>query len=230
MTSSEATTAIILCGGRATRLGGVDKPLVELHGKPLLGHVIDRLDGQVEAIILSCRRSADAKAYERFDCPIAYDEDEDQGPLGGIVSALQDVTTPRVLTSPADTPFLPLGLVSAMAPACRQHGAAVASAAGRRQNLTLLMLRRRAESLAAFYGEGGRATHRWLSAQGVPEVEFDGAAFANVNSAADLAAAIVAGRTEGMPDYGSRGTPEQRSSVATGRASGRRQPRAGRRR
>ncbi len=186
MTAPEATTAIILCGGRATRFGGVDKPLLELHGKPLLAHVIDRLAGQVETIILSCRRAADAANYAAFGCPIAYDEDEDQGPLGGIVSALGDVSAPWLLTTPADTPFLPLDLVERMAPTCRQHGAAVASAGGRRQNLTLLLQRRYAASLAAFYADGGRATHRWLTTQGVPHVEFMEAAFLNVNSAADL--------------------------------------------
>jgi molybdopterin-guanine dinucleotide biosynthesis protein A len=194
LTTREASTAIILCGGRGTRLGGIEKPLVELHGKPLVGHVIDRLAGQVDAIVLACRRSAEVRGYVRLGYPIAYDEHEDQGPLGGIISALGEVATPWLLTTAADTPFLPLDLVRNLAPACRQHGAAVASAAGRRQNLTVLMQRSKAKSLAAFYAAGGRATHRWLAAQGVPEVEFHEAAFLNVNSAADLERARMAMR------------------------------------
>ena len=180
-------TAIILCGGRATRLCGVDKPLLTLGDKPLIGHVIDRLTPQVDALLLACAKTT--SAYEAFGHPVVEDRDADQGPLGGFVSALGHVRTPWVLTTPADTPFLPDNLVASLAAVCERTGAAVAAAGGHRQNLAMLLDAENAQSLAAFYEDGGRAIHRWLVANGVTEVDFPADGFLNVNTTADLARA-----------------------------------------
>ena len=185
-----AITAIVLCGGRAARLGGIDKPLVKLGDNSLLGHVLVRLRPQVTAILLSCARTLDA--YAAFGDPVIADEDDRQGPLGGFVSALREVRSPWVLTTPADTPFLPANLVSSLAPVCRRHGAAVVTAGGHRQNLAMLLDASHANSLAAFYRAGGRAIHRWLLGNAVEEVELDAAGFTNINTATDLERARAA--------------------------------------
>ncbi|MDE0659905.1 MAG: molybdenum cofactor guanylyltransferase [Gammaproteobacteria bacterium] len=181
-------TAIILCGGRATRLGGIEKPLADLGGKSLLAHVIARLEPQVDSIMLSVGRNA--THYAGFGYPVAVDDEPDQGPLAGIVAALRLVDTPWTLTTPADTPFLPSNLVRALAPSCHEHGAAVVSAGGHRQNLTMLLNEGHAVSLAEFYRAGGRAVHRWLVAGGVDEVDFPENGFLNVNTPDDLALAL----------------------------------------
>lgn len=182
----EATTAIVLCGGVGVRLGGADKPLLELAGKPLLGHVLERVAPQVAAVVLAC---ADARTYQRFGHRVVVDDAPRQGPLGGIVSALGAVATEWVFTSPADTPFLPTNLVAKLAAAGRRHGAAAAVAGGRRQNLSVLLNADRAASLTAFFAAGGRAVHQWLDANSVPTATFPAAAFLNVNTEADLRAA-----------------------------------------
>ena len=180
-------TAIVLCGGRGQRLGGVDKPLLRLGERTLLGHVIERLRPQVDRIALSCARFEDS--YLEFGYTVVPDLRAGEGPLGGIVSALPEAPGPWMLTMPADTPFLPRNLVEALAPACRREGASVATAAGRRQNLTMLFDQARADSLRAFFESGGRAIHRWLDAHAVPTVEFPASGFLNVNTPADLDAA-----------------------------------------
>ena len=182
-----AITAIILCGGRGTRLGSVDKPLLEVGDKPLLGHVIDRVRPQVDALVLSC--AITTSAYEAFGHPVVEDRDASQGPLGGFVSALPHVGTPWVLTTPADTPFLPDNLVVSLAMECDRAGAAVVTAGGHRQNLVMLLDADHARSLAAFYEDGGRAIHRWLVANAVTTVDFRTDEFLNVNTAEDLARA-----------------------------------------
>lgn len=182
----ETTTAIVLCGGQGARLGGVAKPLIDLAGRPLLSHVLDRLRPQVDDIVLSC---ACAGPYRRFGCRVAVDAHPNQGPLGGIVSALAQTTSRWILTSPCDTPFLPTNLVETLAASGGQAGAAVVAAGGRRQNLCLLLDERQAASLQAFFTSGGRAVHRWLDAHSVPSVEWPAADFLNVNTAADLQAA-----------------------------------------
>ena len=181
------TTALVLCGGRGKRLGGVDKPLVKLAGKTLLARLIERLETQVDAIVLSGVR--EPRDYDAFDYPLVEDEDRDQGPVAGIVSARSVVRTPWILTTPVDTPFLPLDLVSSLAPTCQRTGAAVVTAGGHRQNLAMLLAPERVESLARFYASGGRAVHRWLAAYGVEEVEFPAAGFFNINTPDDLALA-----------------------------------------
>ena len=181
------TTAIILCGGHASRLGGVDKPLLDLAGKCLLGRVIAGLSPQVDAIVISAGQAA--ARYEPFGLPVVKDREPDQGPLSGIVSALAAVETPWILTTQGDTPFLPGNLVEALAAPCRRRGAAVVTAGGHRQNLTMLLDRRRADSLAAFYQSGGRAVHRWLTAHEIEEVALPEAGFFNINTPEDLARA-----------------------------------------
>ena len=182
-------TAIILCGGRATRLGGIEKPLADLGGKSLLAHVIARLEPQVDSIMLSVGRNS--ARYAVFGYPVVVDADPDQGPLAGIVTALAAVDTPWTLTTPADTPFLPANLVHALAPSCRERGAAVVSAGGHRQNLAMLLDGKQATALAEFYRAGGRAVHRWLVASGVDEVAFPEDGFQNINTPDDLALALL---------------------------------------
>lgn len=182
-----AITAIVLCGGRGTRLGGVDKPFLKVADKALLGHVIDRVGPQVDELLLSCAKTT--AAYEAFGHPVVEDRDADQGPLGGFVSALPHVRSPWIFTTPADTPFLPGNLVAALADVCERTGAAVATAGGHRQNLAMLLDAEHARSLAAFYEDGGRAIHRWLAGNAITEVGFPADDFLNVNTAEDLATA-----------------------------------------
>ena len=186
-TERPAITAVVLCGGRATRLGGVEKTLTDPRGKTLLSHVIARLEPMVDDFVLSVAR--DAEHYEPFGYPVVADDDPGQGPLAGIVSAVAAVRTPWILTTPADTPFLPSNLVAALAPACARRGAAVVSAGGRPPKPSMLPPPPLAASLAEFYRSGGRAVHRWLVANGVDEVEFPQGGFFNINTPLDLALA-----------------------------------------
>ncbi|MDE0037405.1 MAG: molybdenum cofactor guanylyltransferase [Gammaproteobacteria bacterium] len=188
-TALPAVTAIILCGGRATRLGGIEKPLADLGGKSLLAHVTARLEPQVDSIVLSVGRNS--AHYAGFGYPVVVDDEPDRGPLAGIASALAVVDTPWTLTTPADTPFLPSNLVHALAPSCREHGAAVVSAGGHRQNLAMLLDGKQAAALAEFYRAGGRAVHRWLVAGGVDEVVFPEDGFLNINTPDDLDHALL---------------------------------------
>ena len=165
-------------------MGGVAKPLVVLAGKPLVAHVVARLRPQVDAIVLSCGQ--DAVAYRHFGLPVVADRFGRQGPLGGIASAMAAVSTPWLLTTPADTPFLPTDLMASLTPACRRRGAAVVTAGGRRQNLVMLLDRANADSLVGFFNKGGRAAHRWLVNNAIEEASLPEAAFFNVNTLEDL--------------------------------------------
>ena len=179
--------AIILCGGKGRRFGTAPKPLADLHGNPLVAHVIDRLKPQVDDIVLSCAQPN--PAYERLGYRVVLDTTPNEGPLGGIVSVLDVVEPAWVLTAPADTPFLPHDLVASLTPACHRRGVAVAHAGGRQQNLVMLMDEPHTVSLTRFFKTGGHAAHRWLHDNAAGVVEFPADGFLNVNTPADLATA-----------------------------------------
>lgn len=102
-------TAVILAGGKGSRLGGVDKGWVELRQVPLIQHVINRIQPQVAGIIISANRNI--KRYTDLGFPVYEDETNNFfGPLAGILKALQQCKSDWLLTVAADSPFIPKNL------------------------------------------------------------------------------------------------------------------------
>ncbi len=184
--SPEDISAIVLCGGGGRRLGGVDKPLLRVGGKALVEFVIDRLRPQASRIVLSIGR--EPAPYQGFGCELVRDREPDQGPLGGLVSCFAELAGPWLLTCPGDAPWTAPNLAASLSMDAREHGVAVAHDGKRRQNLTMLLHRARADSLMGFYADGGRAVHRWLDAEGIPSTPLPELAesFVNINTPADL--------------------------------------------
>ncbi len=187
----DEVTAIILCGGGGRRLGGpggLAKPLVRIGERALVEFVIERLRPQAARIILSLGVGQDAKVWRDFGCDLLIDAEPDQGPLGGLVSCFEGAAGEWFLSCPGDAPRTAPNLVEALSRDALARGVAVAHDGVRRQNLTLLVSRGRAESLAGFYAGGGRAIHRWLDANGIPATDLTEMAtsFVNINTPADL--------------------------------------------
>ena len=107
----DATTTLILCGGRATRMGGVDKPLQAFLGRPMVEHVIERLAPQTGGrVMISANRHREA--YERFGYPVLADSMPDfPGPLAGILAGLEALAATEpdgwLLCVSGDSPWLP---------------------------------------------------------------------------------------------------------------------------
>ena len=184
----EEITGVVLCGGSGARLGDADKPMTRIKGRRLVEYVIAALTPQVDRFVISCGR--DRASYETLGYPAVSDLRPGDGPLGGIVSALPYIETDWILTHPGDAPFADASLVARLAPAAETSGVAVPRAGDYRQNLVLLISHSKAESLARFYRDGGRAVRHWLDDHGVESVDMTDVAdsFFNVNTAADLAA------------------------------------------
>ena len=78
-------TGVVLAGGRALRMGGVDKGLVQIGDRPMIWHVLQRLRPQVGRIVVNANRNLDA--YAEFGLPIVADRtDECLGPLSGLAA------------------------------------------------------------------------------------------------------------------------------------------------
>ena len=184
---AEDITAVVLCGGSAARLGGVDKPMLRMDGRPLVEYIIEALRPQVGGVIIGGSR--DPEAYAALGYPVVADDQPGEGPIGGIVSAFATVETEWVLTHPGDAPFPDPRLVARLTPTAEEGGVAVPRAGDYRQNLVLLVSRAKTESLARFYEDGGRAVKDWLDAEQVRSVDMSDVAdsFFNVNTEADLA-------------------------------------------
>jgi molybdopterin-guanine dinucleotide biosynthesis protein A len=182
-------TGLIIAGGLARRMGGSDKGLQMLRGKPLLAHVIERFAPQVDRLLINTNHNA--AAYAAFGYPLIADTlDGYAGPLAGLQAGLAQCSTPLLATVPCDTPFLPCDLVARLHAALdvAQAQLALATTAGWTQHTFMLCRREVLPSLTAFLATGERSIGRWYATLDAVEVTFaDEAAFANINTLEELA-------------------------------------------
>ena len=194
-------SAVLLAGGQGSRMGGVDKGLVELAGQPMAAHVLARLAPQVDELLINANQNLER--WQSFGYPVFSDDfggaDGFCGPLAGLHAALVRAQHPLVLSVPCDSPFLPTDLVARLAHALHASAGthasaaqlAVATTAGRAHPVFCLCRRELAPQLADFLAAGGRKVGAWHSTLQVVEVPFDDdpAAFRNINTATELSAA-----------------------------------------
>jgi molybdopterin-guanine dinucleotide biosynthesis protein A len=184
-------TGVVFAGGQGRRMGGLDKGLVELDGRPLVAHVIERLAPQVGALVINANQNRER--YAAFGYPVISDVIPGfAGPLAGLHAGIAFATTPFVATSPCDSPFLPDDLVARLAAAFAQGPVDIAVARTFAQPHPVFSLVRCAvrPHLEAFLDGGGRKIDAWYSTLRITEVAFDDEAdaFRNINTAAELLA------------------------------------------
>lgn len=182
-------TGVVLAGGLARRMGGVDKGLQQLDGRPLVEHVLARLAPQVGPLLINANRNH--TAYAAYGHPVFADEIPDfAGPLSGLYSALGQATTPWVLTVPCDSPFFPADLAAQLWRGASAAAAplAFARAGGRDHPVFCLCRTDLRPMLGEYVRSGGRRVMDWCRQAGACQVEFDddGAGFQNLNTLADL--------------------------------------------
>lgn len=182
-------TAIILSGGLATRMGGVDKGLVELHNKPLVQHVIERLSGQAEQILINANR--ELTRYQRFGYPVLQDETADFiGPLAGFNLGLRHARHEYLLTVPCDSPLIPVDLSQRLLTALIDNHAdiAVATSEGDAHPVFSLCKKTTFPSLTDYLAQGGRKVSAWQKQQAYVDVDFsdEAEAFINLNTLQEL--------------------------------------------
>lgn len=201
-TAQAAITGVILAGGRATRMGGIDKGLVPLAGRPMVEHIIERLRPQTAGLIINANRSHEV--YARYDLPLVADRIGDYaGPLAGMASGLQAARTPWIVTVPCDSPLVPPDLVARLWAVLQRDQAELAVAFGheRMQPVFALLPRTLLPSLEAFLDSGERKIDRWYAKHETALAQFDDApeAFLNVNTPAErdaLEARLISTDTE----------------------------------
>lgn len=180
-------SAIVLAGGRATRLGGIDKALVSFAGRPLISHVLERLTPQVDDIVINCNRNQTVLAGLGY--LLIGDETLDySGPLSGIISALPSCRHETVLVVPCDSPFLPHDLHERLAALLTDDKDLVIAHDGERlQPLFMLLRRKLLLSLKDYLEQGNHKVERWCMAQKVAVARFsEPEQFINLNTPEEL--------------------------------------------
>ncbi|HDS7117041.1 TPA: molybdenum cofactor guanylyltransferase MobA [Klebsiella aerogenes] len=184
---SEAITGVVLAGGRATRMGGVDKGLQLLNGRPLWRHVADSLEPQVGRLVISANRTLEY--WHTSGYAVYRDTQADYpGPLAGMLAVMQQVDSPWFVFCPCDTPFIPSFLVErflqqkASAPVVWVHD-------GERDHPAVALVHRRIiPELETYLAHGERRVMVFMRQVGGHPVNFSDvkSAFINVNTLDDL--------------------------------------------
>jgi molybdopterin-guanine dinucleotide biosynthesis protein A len=190
--------ALVLAGGKARRMGGGDKPLLEVGGAAMLARVIAALRDDADAVAISA--NGDPARFARFGQPVLDDGPfNDEGPLAGVLAGLAWAHAngaTALLTVPGDTPFAPRGLTAALAPA-----PACAASHGQPHHLVALWpVACRDELRTLLSMPGRRDVAGFAHAIGMRVVDFPAAKwdpFLNVNTPEDLALAraVAEGKT-----------------------------------
>lgn len=189
--SKQKTTGLILAGGRATRMGGQDKGLVEINHQPMIAYVIHALRPQVSEIMINANRNH--SEYRKFGHPLVADEITGfQGPLAGMAAALNRVSTDYLFTCPCDGPLLPADAVARLYAALREQDAEICAAhdGDRLQPVCALIDCRLRDSLLAYLGGEDRKIEHWYRNHRFAQADFSDKkhCFENANRPQDLGA------------------------------------------
>ena len=198
--TNDRPVILVLAGGRATRMGGGDKPLRQFGPSTLLDHVLARLAGQ-RAHVTVLSANGDPARFARFGLPVVPDTVPGHpGPLAGVLAGMEWVLahapdTADIVTVPADSPFLPIDLVDRLLAAREAASAdmACAASAGQAHPVAgLWPVRLAAQLRQALVEDRLYRVGRWTARFKLVQVEFATSPidpFLNVNTPEDLAAA-----------------------------------------
>lgn len=184
-------TALVLAGGQARRMGGIDKGLVELRGRPLVEWVLAAIRPQVDQVLISANRSQDR--YGKLGLRVLSDARPGYlGPLAGMLSGLEAASGDWLLTLPCDSPLVPPDLAARLAaPLTRAPLDICVAHDGQRMQPVFSLLRRElADSLRGYLDTGERKIDRWFAMHRLQCVDFSDIprAFLNVNTRSELRA------------------------------------------
>lgn len=184
-------TGVILAGGQGRRMGGVDKGLKELRGRPMVAWVLERFAPQVDEVLINANQNLDV--YKQLGHRVIPDIIGGfAGPLAGLHRGLREAGNELVATVPCDSPFLPVDLIARLRAALEQRDAelAVAKTGDQPHPVFCLCRKRVLPGLGDFLAKGGRKIDAWYARLEVTEVLFDDQpdAFSNINTEEELRA------------------------------------------
>ena len=169
--SKNEISAVILAGGKGSRMGGKDKGLIEFRGLALIAHVVNVVKIRVNQIFISANRSLDD--YSKYGKVIVDDLEDYQGPLAGISKALKVCSSNYLLVLPCDSPMIDLTLIDALIERMESSESDICVAHdGKIMHATFALMKSNLnESLDKFLDDGGRKMALWYRQQYTERVD-----------------------------------------------------------
>lgn len=182
-------TGVILAGGQGRRMGGINKGLVEFKSRPMIAHVINRLEPQVDELLINANQKIED--YQRLGHKVFADSIGGfAGPLAGLQAGMVAAKNELVATAPCDSPFLPLDMVARLRKALIANDAqlSVVVTGSQPQPVFCLCYRKLLPHLTAYLESGGRKIDTWYATLKIAEVDFgdETEAFMNINTRQEL--------------------------------------------
>ena len=186
--SKNEISAVILAGGRASRMGGKDKGLIEFHGFPLISYVTKVAKTKVNEILISANRNLDQ--YSLYGKVVVDDLQAFQGPLAGISKALRVCSSKYLLVLPCDSPLLDSKLIDDLIETMEHSDTDICVAHdGSIMHATFALMKTNLhQSLEVFLDEGGRKMALWYRQQRLERVDVSShmEVLTNLNSPEDF--------------------------------------------
>lgn len=200
-TAATDVGAVVLAGGLARRMGGDDKGLIPLAGRPMVAHVIAAIQPAVAALVINANRNHDR--YAQYGVPIVKDAHADYpGPLAGLAAGIEALGTSLVFMCPCDSPFVSAALVNTLVDGIGDADVSAAHDGDRLQPVFAVVRSHCAQSLLAFLASGERKIDRWYAGERFVAVDASEhrECFENINTANELAKAerAMAGGDRGV--------------------------------
>jgi molybdopterin-guanine dinucleotide biosynthesis protein A len=190
---------LVLAGGLARRMGGGDKALIQIGGRPILDRVLSALNAQCSRIVINA--NGDPSRFSFSGLPIIPDDIPNfAGPLAGILAGMDwaaehSPDTRYLVSVPGDCPFLPHDLVDRLEKARKEQGKVIACAKSgdwRYPVVGLWPVNLRHDLRRAVTVENLRKVEIWMTRHGVADAEWPNKPvdpFFNVNNPEDAARA-----------------------------------------
>ncbi|KAA0441008.1 MAG: molybdenum cofactor guanylyltransferase [Candidatus Thioglobus sp.] len=181
-------TALVLAGGRSSRMQGQDKGLMVFNGKPLITYALNVTKNTAQHLLISANRNIES--YQQFGEVITDDLPDFQGPLAGIAKALHTSKTPYLLILPCDMPLIDEVIITRLIGSMNQNSADICVAHdGVFMHSTVALIKRNLHNnLLDFLASGRRKLGRWIEQNDFIKVDFSDCSevLANFNSPEDL--------------------------------------------
>ena len=177
-------TGVVLAGGRASRMGGIDKGLVEICGRPMCDLVIELLGPQVGYVVVNANRNLGE--YAKFGATVIEDFFSGYlGPLAGVATVMRVAQTPWVITVPCDGPFLNKDYVRRMSEQVTPETKVVVARDSERLQPTFMLASTNiVDDLNSFLASGERKIDKWFIKHNYTTCDFSDSpqCFVNINS------------------------------------------------
>jgi len=182
-------SALVLAGGLSRRMGGQNKGLKTINGKPMISYSLGKLAAITDEIFISTNDHIED--YQQFSCPIVSDIlPGSLGPLAGIHAGLSAASTKLMLVAACDCPFLNIELYHRLIKRMSEANVPISMAhdGERRQTTFVVINTNLKDNLSNYLKNGGRRLITWYQQEGLIEVDCsdDKNSFININSEADI--------------------------------------------